>query len=288
MMKEFFKKFNKPQNEVEDLDTGYDSEYYQGAYDRRAAERPVAQDRPMQDRWEETRGYEERIYQERPVQDRPAQGQDRWEERYTEDRRYAEPTAYNRYDDRRDMDVNPSRGWQEAEVPGFRDRADDYRTEVRPAATPAEPVFAPAPAPEYLYFTPSTYRDCREGIVKGLSSGHVVVVRLGGLEATDVLRLFDYMMGAVQALDGELVRPRATTVVLLPNGVELDETELDLADADEDEDDADDEYEDDEYEDDEYEDEEYEDEYDESEEDEYDDYEEDDGYDGEDSEEDAE
>ena len=271
MMKEFFKKFNKPQNEVEDLDTGYDSEYYQGAYDRRSAERP-AQERPMQDRWEETRGYEERIYQERPVQ-----GQDRWEERYTEDRRYAEPTAYNRYDDRRDMDVNPSRGWQEAEVPGFRDRAEDFRAEVRPAATPAEPVFAPAPAPEYLYFTPATYRDCREGIVKGLSSGHVVVVRLGGLEATDVLRLFDYMMGAVQALDGELVRPRATTVVLLPNGVELDETELDLADADEDEDDADDEYEDDEYEDDEYEDDEYEDE-------EY----EDDGYDEEDSEEDAE
>ncbi len=284
MMKDFFKKFNKPQNEVEDLDTGYDSEYYQGAYDRRTAERP-AQERPAQDRWEETRGFEERPYQERPTQDR-------WDERYTEDRRYAEPTPYARYDDRREADMNAPRGWQEADAPGFRDRTADYRAEPRPAAAPVEPVFAPAPAPEYLYFTPATYRDCREGIVKGMASGHVVVVRLGGLEAGEVLRLFDYMMGAVQALDGELVRPRATTVVLLPHGVELDEAELDLADADEDEDDLGDEEYDEEYDEDECEDDEsgeYDDEYDESDEDEYEDeYEDEDGYDEEDSEQDAE
>ena len=126
-----------------------------------------------------------------------------------------------------------------------------------------EPVFAPEPAPEYLYFTPATYRDCREGIVKGLAAGHVVVVRLGDLEATDVLRLFDYMMGAVLALEAELVRPEATTVVLVPAGVELDEDELELDDEDE----YEDEYEDDEEYEDEYEeDEEYEEEYDEEEE----------------------
>ena len=41
-MKDFFKKFSKPQTEVEDLDSGYDSEYYAGSYDkadRRAEDR---------------------------------------------------------------------------------------------------------------------------------------------------------------------------------------------------------------------------------------------------------
>ena len=33
-MKDFFKKLTKTQNDVDDLDAGYDSEYYQGAYDR--------------------------------------------------------------------------------------------------------------------------------------------------------------------------------------------------------------------------------------------------------------
>ena len=33
-MKDFFKKFSKPQTEVEDLDSGYDSEYYAGSYDK--------------------------------------------------------------------------------------------------------------------------------------------------------------------------------------------------------------------------------------------------------------
>ncbi len=105
--------------------------------------------------------------------------------------------------------------------------------------------------------------------MRGLASGHVVVVRLGDLEAADILRLFDYMMGAVLALEGEMVRPRATTVVLLPAGVELDEDELELDDEDEEDEDSD-EYEEDDS--DEYEDgEEYEDEYD----DEYEEYDDD-------------
>ena len=143
----------------------------------------------------------------------------------------------------------------EEDAPAYRERVEEK----------AEPVFTPEPAPEYLYYTPATYRDCREGIVKGLAAGHVVVVRLGDLEANDVLRLFDYMMGAVLALNAELVRPEATTVVLVPDGVELDEDELELDDEDEDEDEEYDESE--EYDEDEEE-------YDEDEEEEYEEYEE--------------
>ena len=186
-MKDFFKKLTKTQNDVDDLDAGYDSEYYQGAYDRT-------------DRYDDRR--------DDRYEDRRDDRQDRYDDRRDD-----------RYDDRYDR-----RSWQEQDAPSYRERV-----EVKP-----EPVFEPAPAPEYLYFTPSTYRDCREGIVRGLAAGHVVVVRLGNLEAPDVLRLFDYMMGAVLALEGELVRPEATTVVLLPRDVELDEDELEL-DLDDDE-----------------------------------------------------
>lgn len=223
MMKDFFKKLNKPQTEVEDLDTGYDSEYYAGSYDK--ADRR-SDDRRTDDRRDDRR-------EDRREDDRRA---DRYEERdYRSDR-----------SDRaeREDDCYAPRGglYVEEDAPSYRERVEEK----------VEPVFTPESAPEYLYYTPATYRDCREGIVKGLAAGHVVVVRLGDLEATDVLRLFDYMMGAVLALDAELVRPEATTVVLVPDGVELDVDELELdsdEDEDEDEDDSDEEYE--EYEDDE-------------------------------------
>ena len=190
-MKDFFKKLSKPQPEVEDLDTGYDSEYYAGSYDK--ADR--REDNRSADR------YEERDYR--------AERTDRAERVESEDNFYA-----------------PRGGlYVEEDAPAYRERVEEK----------VEPGFTPEPAPEYLYYTPATYRDCREGIVKGLAAGHVVVVRLGDLEASDVLRLFDYMMGAVRALDAELVRPEATTVGLVPDGGELDEDELELDDEDEDE-----------------------------------------------------
>ncbi len=255
MMKDFFKKLSKPQAEVDDLDIGYDNEYYAG-YNRDGDRRDG--DRRDSDRREDDRPADDRRddrWEERPV--------DRWEERHADDRRDDRPAERedDRWADRRSDDyyTPSSGGWQEAPASSYR-RADEK----------SEPVLSPAPAPEYLYFTPASYRDCREGIVKGLSAGHVVVVRLGNLEASDVLRLFDYMMGAVLALEAELARPRATTVVLLPQGIELNEDALELDD-DEDEYDEDDEYEEDEE--DEESDDEDDDEYEETAEDD-DDYEE--------------
>lgn len=219
-MKDFFKKFTKPQTEVEDLDSGYDSEYYAGSYDK-ADRRDDRRDDRQDDR-------------------RPA----------------GEPERFDRAEryDRDDSYYAPRGGlYVEEDAPAYRERVQ--------VEEKVEPVFTPEPAPEYLYYTPATYRDCREGIVKGLAAGHVVVVRLADLEASDVLRLFDYMMGAVLALNAELVRPEATTVVLVPDGVELDEDELELDDEEEYED-EDEDYEDEEYDEEEYDEEEYE-EYDE-------------------------
>ena len=210
----------------------------EGRYDDRYDERRYDDRRPADDRRGDDR-YDERRYD------------DRRDDRYYDDRRPADTAE--RFD--RDAGYAAPRGglYVEEDAPAYRERVEEK----------AEPVFTPEPAPEYLYYTPATYRDCREGIVKGLAAGHVVVVRLGDLEANDVLRLFDYMMGAVLALNAELIRPEATTVVLVPDGVELDEDELELDDEDEEEYEDDEEYdEDEEYE--EYDEEEYE-EYDEEE-----------------------
>ncbi len=256
-MKNFFKKINRNQEaEQEDLNLDY-SDFYMGKDSRsdRADEQRRSEDRREESAPDQRSsggyydvakpargGYEEPDFQSDNTRyydgDRPAE---RPVERVVE-----------RPLDRNESAVKPRETWQEADAPG-------YRPNPATAEPQAEAVFTPAPAPEYLYFTPSTYRDCREGIVKGLSTGHVVVVRLRNLEANDVLRLFDYMMGAVLALDGELVRPAATTVVLVPKDVELNEDDI--------------EPDEDELEDDEYEDEDSEEEYDDEEEYEEDEYE---------------
>ena len=219
-MKDFFKKLGKTQNEVEDLDSGYDSEYYTGSYDkadRRDDRRDDRYDerRPMDDRYDDRRDdrrddrWDDRRddrrddrYDDRRMSDRfDDRRDDRRDDRYYDDRRSADTAE--RFD--RDAGYAAPRGglYVEEDAPAYRERVEEK----------AEPVFTPEPAPEYLYYTPATYRDCREGIVKGLAAGHVVVVRLGDLEANDVLRLFDYMMGAVLALNAELIRPEAIHVM---------------------------------------------------------------------------
>ena len=221
-MKDFFKKFTKPQTEIEDLDSGYDSEYYAGSYDKN--DRKTEERRDADRRYDDQRAEDGRFNDRRPAENR---FENRVDNRVANGERFDRDDSY--YAPRSALYV-------EEDAPAYRERVEEK----------VEPVFAPEPAPEYLYYTPASYRDCREGIVKGLAAGHVVVVRLGDLEATDVLRLFDYMMGAVLALNAELVRPEATTVVLVPDGVELDEDELELDDEDEYEDDEEDEYEDEE------------------------------------------
>ena len=240
-MKNFFKKINKGQEDEQDslnLDYG---DFYTGKNDRREGDRRESDRRDADNRFDEhyDRREGDRREGDRREIDRP--NADRRNEPATPGGGYYDVQRSNRsvyeepdfgsdsprYGDgarpteAAESYVKPRETWQEPDAYGYR------AAPVEPAPAPAPtPVFTPAPAPEYLYFTPSTYRDCREGIVKGLATGHVVVVRLRKLEAGDVLRLFDYMMGAVLALDGEMVRPAATTVVLVPKDVEFKESEI--------------------------------------------------------------
>ncbi len=70
-------------------------------------------------------------------------------------------------------------------------------------------------------FTPLTCTDSAE-IVDAFKDGRVIVICVEELDKPNFLRLFDYLMGAVHALDGQLERIDRDTVVLLPYGVDED------------------------------------------------------------------
>ena len=64
-------------------------------------------------------------------------------------------------------------------------------------------------------FAPNSCQDS-PAIVDAFKDGRVVVICVEELDKANFVRLFDYIMGAVQALDGELRRIDRETVVLLP------------------------------------------------------------------------
>lgn len=81
-------------------------------------------------------------------------------------------------------------------------------------------------------FAPKNCQDS-PAIVDAFKEGRVVVICVEELDRENFLRLFDYVMGAVHALDGKLIRADRDTVVLLPYDVEedvsVDELEEDTA-----------------------------------------------------------
>ena len=76
-----------------------------------------------------------------------------------------------------------------------------------------------------VVFAPDSYRDSAE-IVDCFKIGRVCVIDTVELSREDFVRMLDYVMGAVQALDGELVKLDRDTVCVLPYGVEKD-TDID-------------------------------------------------------------
>lgn len=70
-------------------------------------------------------------------------------------------------------------------------------------------------------FTPVAYEDA-SAIVDALKDGRVAVVCIEELDRASFVRIFDYLMGALQALDGELRRVDRETIVFLPAGFDED------------------------------------------------------------------
>ncbi|MBE6693208.1 MAG: cell division protein SepF [Ruminococcaceae bacterium] len=177
MFKDLIKKF-KVNEEPEELDTGYDSDYYGGTY---------AGDRDERD----DRAGDARVY-----------GEDSAAEQY----------APRSYDERYDNDREPG---EATRVYTPRSAQGTYR---RPENRGT------------LYFTPESYEEVRAQIVTGLVESHVVVVNVRYLERGDLLRLFDYVMGAAHALEADMSRLDGRNILLCPKGVEIDTEELVLAD----------------------------------------------------------
>lgn len=83
-------------------------------------------------------------------------------------------------------------------------------------------------------FTPESYADGKD-IVAAFKEDRVVVICVEELDRENFIRLFDYLMGAVEALDGALRREDRETVVLLPydfdDELSIDELEEDTEEA---------------------------------------------------------
>lgn len=91
----------------------------------------------------------------------------------------------------------------------------------------AEPEVEEVVEEEPLYkvvLAPESCQDSAE-IVECFKMGRVVVIDTEALPKEDFFRMFDYVMGAVHALDGELQKVTKTLVVLWPAGVD---TTLDI------------------------------------------------------------
>lgn len=100
-------------------------------------------------------------------------------------------------------------------------------------------------AQEYLYkvtYMPQSYDD-GPVIVESMIDGRVVVIDTKSLDHDSFLRVFDYVMGAAQALGCEIGRIDAKTVVIYPVGISSDDVDIDeLEEEPYDEDDYEDEY----------------------------------------------
>ncbi|MBE6548203.1 MAG: cell division protein SepF [Ruminococcaceae bacterium] len=72
-----------------------------------------------------------------------------------------------------------------------------------------------------VLYAPESCQDSRD-IVDSLVAGRVVVINVADLDRENFFRLLDYVMGALQALGGDMKRYGKKVVVLYPAGVDMD------------------------------------------------------------------
>lgn len=111
--------------------------------------------------------------------------------------------------------------------------AAEEQEELRePQPMPKKPLEPAKPAVKY--FAPIDLDD-REKAVAKLADGYIVMLLdVDKLERDVFLRFFDYVMGAVQALDGDVHRISKSTLALIPFGASVDDLdEEDIAAAQE-------------------------------------------------------
>ena len=185
-------------SEPEDLDSGYKNPYY-----TRSERRDDRRDDRFEDRAANRRDEDDLYENRRPVERAPR-------DEFEDDRRSLHSSVYE----------------EEESARSYRDRGYDDEPVIRrrPEKAPEKPA---APVNKgTLYYTPENYRDLRSEIVNGVAECHVVVVNILNLESAELVRLLDYVMGAVQVLGATLRRWGTNNLLLIPKDVEINEEEL--------------------------------------------------------------
>ncbi len=213
-MKDLLKKMGN-QDETEDLNTGYNDDYYDGAYN----EPPRHQDDGRQnDGRQNSRRQQDGSYEEYDRRERRQVQDDR--NRYP-DEAYNEPPYVSR---------RQGNGYEENSGRNGYGQPAEERPRRRTVMSEPDPIPRNAGT---LYFTPDAYKDDRKAIADGLRGSHVVVISVARLSQSDIARLSDFVLGVSLALEGELYRLNRTTIVMEPKGVEVDPDELELPDEEE-------------------------------------------------------
>lgn len=101
-----------------------------------------------------------------------------------------------------------------------------------PAPMPKKPI-APA-KPAVKYYSPAELADRQKAVAK-LAEGYIVILLdVDQLDKEVFLRFFDYVMGAVQALEGDVLRINKSTLALVPYGANVEDIDEDeIADPEE-------------------------------------------------------
>ncbi len=190
-----FSKKNNQFTESEDLDSGYNNRYYsQKETSRDRNDRDLVRNRRA-DGEGGTDFYTGRSSDRAAMYDAPA----------------APSGANNIYEEEENARNARNRGYEE---PSY--------ARIEKEEKPTRPVNQGT-----LYYTPEGYADVRTDIVCGVAENHVVIVNIRNLMGTDELvRLLDYIMGAMQVLGATLRRWGGSNLLLIPAGVEIDEEDL--------------------------------------------------------------
>ena len=102
---------------------------------------------------------------------------------------------------------------------------EDQEELREPQPMPKKPL-APA-KPAVKYYAPAELADRQKAVAK-LAEGYIVMLLdIDKLERDVFLRFFDYVMGAVQALEGDIRKINQSTLALIPYGANVDDLDED-------------------------------------------------------------
>ncbi len=105
---------------------------------------------------------------------------------------------------------------------GAAEEAIEDQAEMRePQPMPKKPLEPAKPAVKY--YAPAELADRQKAVAK-LAEGYIVMLLdVDKLERDVFMRFFDYVMGAVQALEGDVRKINKSTLALIPYGANVDD-----------------------------------------------------------------